>query len=306
MHYCIYELTIYFHKKGVTKILKMLWEKIKTILELIKIEHSIFALPYAYAGAFFAEHRVPSFNKLFWITLAMISARTTGMLFNRLIDRFIDAKNSRTCQRIFLFTKITPFQVKIIIVISIFLLLFSAFKLNLLCFYLCPLSIILLWSYSYFKRFSSLSHIFLGIVESCAPIGGWIAITGKFALPPFILGSVIIFWIAGMDIIYSTLDYEFDKKNFLFSLPAKLGIKKSLKISGLFHFFCLFLLGLFIYLLDLKIFKISLFFIAGLLIYEHFLARKQKIESINKSFFAINAFISMIIFLFSLLEVIEK
>lgn len=281
-------------------------KKIKNILKLIKIEHSIFALPYAYAGAFFAQHKIPSFNKLFWITLAMISARTIGMLFNRLIDRFIDAKNPRTCKRIILFEKFTIFQIKIMIIVFIFLLFFSAFKLNFLCFCLCPLSIILLFIYSYLKRFTSFSHLFLGIVESCAPIGGWIAITGKFTLPPFVLGGVIFFWIAGMDIIYSTLDYEFDKKNSLFSFPVKLGIENSLKISYLFHFFCLCLLVWFIYLLDLKIFKISLLPIAILLIYEHFLAKKQNIESINKSFFVINAFISIIIFLFSLIEVIAK
>ena len=202
----------------------------KTFGRLILIEQTLFALPFAYLGILFAG-RAPLVTWI-WVTIALAAARTAGMSFNRIIDVDIDAKNPRTKDRLLPQGKVSKLSVWIIAVASSLVLIGSSFMLNRLCFYLSFAAVILLFTYSYFKRFSSSSHFYLGFVEAAAPVGGYLAVTGAFDILPFILGIVIMTWIAGLDIVYALQDMEFDKSEKLYSLPSSIGKNKSLFISA--------------------------------------------------------------------------
>jgi 4-hydroxybenzoate polyprenyltransferase len=194
--------------------------------------------------------------------------------------------------------------VKILIGVSLAGLVLSAAQLNFLCLVLSPLAIVLLWSYSYFKRFSASTHLFLGLVEACAPIGGWLAVSGRWAGEPFLLGLAIIFWIAGFDIIYSLLDYDFDRHNHLFSFAVKFGPQQALNYSFLFHLLTFFFLFMFALVLELSwIFKLGVILIGLLLVVEQYLARQQKV---SQAFFTMNCLISLILFSFTLAEVVLR
>ena len=163
-------------------------KKIKTLYDLVRFEHTIFALPFAYLGMVMAVKGVPGFHYWLWVTLAMAGARTAAMGFNRLIDREIDARNPRTANRHLPRKVVSVSSVWVMVIVSLVLLEYSAFQLNQLCVYLSPVVVFLLWGYSYCKRFTWLTHFVLGLVEAAAPIGGWIAVTGSFALPPIYVG----------------------------------------------------------------------------------------------------------------------
>jgi len=203
----------------------------KKISNLIMIEQTLFALPFAYLGVLFADGK----NILTWIlvTIALVAARTAGMSFNRVIDAEIDAKNPRTKDRLIPKGEAKKTDVWIIGTISSLALIGSSYMLNSLCFYLSFAAVFLLFTYSFFKRFSSSSHFYLGFVESAAPIGGYLAVTGEFSIIPFVLGAAILLWIAGLDIVYALLDVKFDKKEGLYSFPSAYGEKKALVASGI-------------------------------------------------------------------------
>ena len=200
---------------------------------LIMVKQTLFALPFALIGVLFAisegtEGSSASFSTWVWVITALVSARAAGMSFNMVIDAVIDAKNPRTKDRIVPAGELKPLTVWIVAATSCFILIFSSYMLNELCYKLSFLAVFLLLTYSYFKRFSSSSHFYLGLVEAAAPIGGYLAVTGEFAFMPFILGFIILSWIAGLDIIYAFQDIKFDQKENLHSLPAKIGEKKAL------------------------------------------------------------------------------
>jgi 4-hydroxybenzoate polyprenyltransferase len=278
---------------------------IKKYLELVKFEHTIFALPFAYLGAILADKNVPSFRFWFWITLAMVGARTAGMSLNRFIDRFQDAKNPRTANRALPKGIIRVSHVWFLAIGSILLLLLSSYKLNLLCLMLSPVAIGLLFLYSYMKRWTAFTHLGLGLVLACAPVGGWIAVKGHFNLAPLILAGAVLFWVAGFDIIYACQDIDYDRKEGLRSIPAALGIGRALWVSRAFHLLTFSLLLIPGFLLGLgKFYWFGLFLVAGLLIYEHSIVSGKDLSRVNESFFVVNGCISMILFLTSLLEVI--
>ena len=188
---------------------------------------------------------------------------------------------------------------------SILLLLLSSYKLNLLCLMLSPVAIGLLFLYSYLKRWTVFTHLGLGLVLACAPVGGWIAVKGHFNLAPLILAGAVLFWVAGFDIIYACQDIDFDRKEGLRSIPAALGIGKALWVSRIFHILTFSLLLILGFLLGLgKFYWLGLFLVAGLLIYEHSIVSGKNLSRVNESFFVVNGCISMILFLTSLLEVI--
>ena len=280
--------------------------KIRAFFRLIKFEHTIFALPFAYMGAVLAQKGVPSAEKWLWITLAMAGARTAAMALNRIFDLKYDAENPRTRNRPLVTGEISKKATWVAALFSLGVLFYSAFQLNLLCLILSPLAVGLLFFYSFTKRFTSLSHLFLGLVQACAPIGGWLAITERFEGGAFLLGAAVVFWLAGFDIIYATLDVEFDKTHGLHSIPSALGMGRALWLSSFFHIltFAFFVaLGL---LLECKTwYWLGCGFTGALLIYEHDLVKPRDLSRVNEAFFTVNGWISVCLFLFTLLETVK-
>jgi 4-hydroxybenzoate polyprenyltransferase len=203
----------------------------KKFSELILIEQTLFTLPFAYLGLLFAGGG--TFMTWVLVTVALAVARTSGMSFNRVIDARIDGVNPRTKDRVLPRGDASPFTVWVIAIVSALILIGSAYLLNRICFYLSFPAVIMLFTYSYFKRFSSSSHFYLGFIEAAAPMGGYLAVSGAFAFTPFLLGFVIMAWIAGLDIIYSLQDKDFDEKAGLHSMPVKVGVQKAIKISAI-------------------------------------------------------------------------
>ncbi|MDA8407994.1 MAG: putative 4-hydroxybenzoate polyprenyltransferase [Deltaproteobacteria bacterium] len=201
----------------------------KKFSSLILFEQTLFALPFAYLGVLFANGR--HFSTWVLVTVAFVAARTAGMSFNRVIDAEIDSRNPRTKHRLVPSGEVKRIEVWLIGLIACLMLVGASFLLNTLCFYLSFPAIILLFTYSYFKRFSSSSHFYLGLVEAVAPIGGYIAVTGKFSLVSILLGVAILLWIAGLDIVYAVQDLDFDRKEGLYSFPSIFGQNASLIVS---------------------------------------------------------------------------
>lgn len=201
----------------------------KKFSSLILFEQTLFALPFAYLGVLFANGR--HFSTWVLVTVAFVAARTAGMSFNRVIDAEIDSRNPRTKHRLVPSGEVKRIEVWLIGLIACLMLVGASFLLNTLCFYLSFPAIVLLFTYSYFKRFSSSSHFYLGLVEAVAPIGGYIAVTGKFSLVSILLGIAILLWIAGLDIVYAVQDLDFDRKEGLYSFPSIFGQNASLIVS---------------------------------------------------------------------------
>ncbi|MFH1097550.1 MAG: UbiA-like polyprenyltransferase [Candidatus Desantisbacteria bacterium] len=283
----------------------MILNKLMSFVELVKFEHTIFALPFAYLGAILACEGIPSLYYWIWITLAMVGARTAGMALNRLIDRYIDAKNPRTQNRALPKGLIPLWQAWLLVCGSFILLLFSAYKLNLLCLILSPFAVALLVIYSWLKRWTWLSHLGLGLVLACAPIGGWMAIQERLDIVPLLLGLGVLFWVAGFDIIYGTQDVDFDRQAGLYSIPQSFGITNALLISRFFHIFTVVAL-LMIGVLD----NLGLYYWFGvitttiLLIYEHRLVSPTDLSRVNQAFFTINGWISVGLFGFTVADVV--
>ncbi len=278
--------------------------KLRLFLEMIKFSHTIFALPFALASAFMAANGSPSIYQFFWIVTAMVGARTGSMAFNRLVDSNIDAKNPRTKDRHLPRGLISRKTVIFYIILSFSLLVFSAYRLNRLCFYLSPMAIFILMGYSYTKRFTFLSHIVLGLALAGAPLGAWIAIKGEIDLLPVVLSFAVLFWVAGFDILYALQDYEFDRKEGLFSIPVKFGIERSILISRIFHLIMMVLLTYIYFLGNLGIlYPVALLIIAVLLIYEHSLVKKDDLSKLDVAFFNMNGYISVLYFIFIVLDI---
>lgn len=278
--------------------------RIKIFFELVKFEHTIFALPFAYLGAVLAEMKVPDFYYLVWITLAMVGARTSCMALNRLIDRKIDADNPRTQDRALPKGLIKPIHVKILVGISLLLLFFSAYKLNPLCLVLSPVAVLMLVGYSYLKRVTYGCHLVLGAILGCAPVGGWIAINPRICFVPIILGISVLFWASGFDIIYGTLDIEFDKRTNIHSIPARFGLKKALFISRLMHILTIVGLGYTGLLINLGMYYwIGFGLTILLLIYEHSIISPNNLSRVNQAFFTINGTISIVLFFATLIDI---
>lgn len=271
---------------------------------MIKFEHTVFALPFAFIGAILPERGIPSLYKIFFILLAMVGARSAGMSLNRLIDADIDAYNPRTKDRPIQRRLITKGQVFAFIIVNLVLFVFAAYMLNPLAFKLSFVAIALLILYPYTKRFTMGAHFCLGACLSFAPIGGWIAVKGEIELVPILLMVAVICWASGFDILYSLQDLEHDKEYGYFSIPAKLGVKNALIISRFLHF------TMFLLLISVKfIYELGWIYIAGViiigaaLIYEHSLVKVDDLSKVNAAFFNVNGVISVSLFIFTLLDV---
>ena len=259
------------------------------------IEQTFFALPFALIGVLFAGGGTAM--TWFWVIVALAAARTAGMSFNRVIDAKIDAKNPRTSDRPVPKGDVRPAVVWITACISSILLIGASFMLNNLCFYLSFPAVFMLFTYSYFKRFSASSHFYLGLVEAAAPIGGYIAVTGEFTRVPFVLGCIIMAWIAGLDIVYAIQDMEFDVKESLYSMPVRLGKKRALIISTACYLVSI-LAMIYAGLLTHKTvpYWTAVVLVGIIFFYQQILARNKNITWAIKNFFKANIYISPILF----------
>jgi 4-hydroxybenzoate polyprenyltransferase len=282
--------------------------KVRIVLEMIKFEHTIFALPFAYLGAILGKLEIarafPTWAEIGWITLAMVGARSAAMALNRLIDRHIDAKNPRTQGRAIPAGLLSLPFVCGFILLSFFLFFYAAFQLNRLAVQLLPLAVFLLVVYSYSKRGTWACHILLGIAVGFAPLGGWIATTGRIDGIALLLFATVALWIAGFDVIYACQDVEFDRKEGLHSIPARFGISRALQISSLMH------LGTALGLLSLLMLtSLSVWYGVGvlitllLLLVEHRMISAHDLSRLNTSFFTINGSLSLVLFIFTLVDV---
>lgn len=270
---------------------------------MVKFSHSIFALPFAFTSALIAASGIPSARQIFWIVVAMVGARSGAMGLNRIIDRKIDAANPRTAGRELPRGAIGLSETVLFVVVSFGFMLLAAYMLNPLCLKLSPVAIAVLFLYSYTKRFTWASHFVLGLAISASPLGSWMAVKGTFDPAIIPLAAAVIFWLAGFDVLYALQDIEFDSSHGLYSIPKRFGVKESLYLSRSLHAASFFLLvsnGL--------IFSLGAFYWAGMLvaaglfIYEHSLIKENDLSKLDMAFFNMNGYISMTVFLFTLMD----
>ena len=271
--------------------------KISVLLEMIKFKLTIFAMPFAFTGAFLAAGGVPDLVIFLWIIVAMVGARTCAMGFNRLIDWKFDAANPRTADRALPAGEVRVSEAWGLVIISGILFFFACYMLNELTLYLAPCALGLTLFYSLTKRFTSLCHLILGVALAFSPLGGWVAVTGSLTEYPFVLSFGVLFWVAGFDTVYACLDSDFDKKAGLYSLPSRIGSKNAFRLAGLFHVlaFLLFVMTGIETQLNYYYF-IGLLLTAAALFYQHLIVSPNDLSRIQASFFSMNGFISVTIF----------
>jgi 4-hydroxybenzoate polyprenyltransferase len=271
---------------------------VRTTLEMIKIEHTLFALPFAFLGAVLAARGLPSVRQIIWITLAMVGARSTAMAFNRIADKDFDARNPRTKMRAIPAGILSVGFVMAFTMISAGLFLFAAAMLNRLTLILSPIALASVVLYSYTKRWTMLSHLVLGWCLSIAPTGAWIAVRGVIDSPvPLLLSLVVMLWTAGFDVLYACQDYDFDRSEDLYSIPARVGIARSLWISRALQLGAFAALVALYFLTNLGVLAaVGVVATGALLIYQHTLVRAEDLSRLNAAFFTTNAFVSVILF----------
>ena len=266
---------------------------------MIKWEHSIFALPFALSGAMLAAGGFPAWHQLAWIVVAMVSARSAAMAFNRVADAAIDAANPRTQTRALPAGTLTPTFVMTFVVVSCAIFIFAAAQLNHLTLILSPLALAFLLLYSYTKRFTRWSHLVLGFALGIAPAAAWIAVRGSLDPRILLLTAAVTFWVGGFDVLYACQDYEFDRQSNLHSLPRYVGIRSALLIARFFHVAMLLLLIALIITFGLgKLAVVGVVAVALLLAYEHSLVSATDLSKLNAAFFTMNGVISGVFFLF--------
>lgn len=274
------------------------------LLDNIKFEHTIFALPFAYLGMVLAARGLPTWHQFVWITVAMVSARTLAMSLNRLIDRELDARNPRTMHRPLPRGAISARAVFAISVVSFALFELAAWQLNELCFALSPLALIFLVGYHYTKRFTWLCHWILGFTDGIAAAGGWIAVRASFDVIPLVLWFAVTVWIAGFDLIYACQDVEVDRRDGLYSVPARFGIAAALTLARINHALTVLALALASVIAQLGIaFWIGLVVVAILLAYENAIVKPNDLSRLNLAFFNVNGYISVIVFVSALVGI---
>jgi len=276
-----------------------LTHNIRTTLEMIKIEHTLFALPFALLGAVLAAHGLPSVSQIVWIAVAMVGARSTAMAFNRVADKDYDARNPRTKTRAIPSGKLSVVFVLIFTIVGAGTFLLAAAMLNRLTLILSPIALASIMLYSYTKRWTTLSHIVLGWCLAIAPTGAWIAVRGTIDSPaPLLLSLVVMLWTAGFDVLYACQDFDFDRREGLYSIPARFGIARALWISRGLHAGAFAALVLLYFVTNLGLPAIVGVVATGaLLVYQHTLVRANDLSKLNAAFFTTNAFVSVILFL---------
>ena len=278
-------------------------KNIKIIFTDIKIAHTVFALPFAVMSAFLAAEGMPGLGELTWILIAMFGARNGAMAFNRIVDSKLDRLNPRTKDRALPARKSTAKQYWVFLILSSFVFLFSAYMLNSLAFALSPVALVIVFGYSFAKRFTALSHLWLGVAISIAPVGAWVAIREEISIESLVLGAAVVFWLVGFDIIYSCMDVDSDRSNNLHSIPQKFGVRTALRLAFSSH--CMMILSLILLLFIPALGWVYFFGViltAGLLFYEHSLVREDDLLLVNVAFFNINGIISVLLMLFVIVD----
>ncbi len=274
-------------------------QKLGTTLGMIKFEHTLFALPFAFLGAVLAANGLPEWRQILWITAAMVGARSAAMTFNRIVDRDIDAANPRTANRELPSGKLSVGFAWVFLFVSVGVFFLASYSLNWLAFALSPVALISVLGYSYAKRFTAFAHLFLGWALAISPTAAWIAVRGAIdSEVPLLLSLFVLMWTAGFDVLYACQDYEFDKKAGLRSIPARFGIKNSLWIARLFHAQAFIVLLLLFFVTELGWLALAgVLAVAVLMIYQHTLVKPTDLSRMNAAFFTTNAFVSVILFL---------
>jgi 4-hydroxybenzoate polyprenyltransferase len=275
------------------------FRNLKITLEMIKWEHSIFALPFAFCGAMLAAGGLPAWRPMAWIVVAMVSARSAAMAFNRLADTSIDAANPRTSTRALPVGRLTPAFVTTFVLAACGIFVLAASQLNRLTLMLSPLALVVILLYSYTKRFTRWSHLILGFALGIAPAAAWIAVRGSLDPRILLLTAAVTFWVGGFDVIYACQDHDYDRSHGLHSLPRHLGIRNALIIARLFHIVMIGLLVALIVTFGLgKLAFVGVIAVAALLLYEHALVRHDDLSKLNAAFFTMNGVISVVFFAF--------
>jgi 4-hydroxybenzoate polyprenyltransferase len=280
-----------------------LLKDLRTTLEMIKWEHSIFALPFALSGAILAARGIPTLHQLLWIIVAMVAARSAAMSFNRLADASIDAANPRTRTRALPAGHLTAAFVRNFVLLSSVVFIIAAWKLNRLSLMLSPVALGVLLLYSYTKRWTRWSHLVLGVALGIAPAAAWIAVRGSLDPRILLLTAAVTFWVAGFDVLYACQDLDFDRESGLHSIPRYCGIGMALWIARAFHLSMLFLLAVMVWVFGLGAFAVAgVIAVLALLAYEHSLVSERDLSKLNAAFFTMNGIIAVVFFVFLALD----
>ncbi|WP_147804795.1 UbiA-like polyprenyltransferase [Alkalicoccus halolimnae] len=279
--------------------------KIKIILEMIKFEHTVFALPFAFLGAVLGSMLInggwPPLIDWLWITLAMVGARSAAMSLNRVIDAKIDKENPRTAERAIPAGLLSVSETILFIVVSFFVLILAAYQLNMLAVYLLPIAVFFLVFYSYTKRFTWACHLFLGITIGLAPLGGWVAATGTLTWEAMVLFAAVALWTAGFDVIYATQDAEYDKDVKLHSIPSRFGIARALTFARVFHIISFTAMLVLILITPLGwIYLTGTIAVGVIMVYEHSLVSPNDLSKVSVAFFTMNGIISILMLVFTI------
>ena len=276
-----------------------LLHNLRLTLEMIKWEHSVFALPFALCGAMLAANGLPAIHQLAWIIVAMVAARSAAMAFNRLADTSMDAANPRTRTRALPAKELTPQFVSSFVVVSCAIFVIAASQLNRLALLLSPMALAVVLLYSYTKRFTRWSHLVLGLALGIAPAAAWIAVRGTLDPRILLLAAAVTFWVGGFDVLYSCQDYDFDRRVGLHSVPRYCGIARALWIARLFHLLMLLFLVALVFAFGLgKLAVAGIVVVSLLLLYEHSLVSAEDLSRLNAAFFTMNGVISVLFFFF--------
>jgi 4-hydroxybenzoate polyprenyltransferase len=278
--------------------------KIKSLLEMIKFKHTVFALPFAFMGAFLAARGVPSLQVFLWVVVAMVGARTCAMGFNRIVDRRFDAMNPRTADRALPAGSVTLRESWLMVVLSGALFFIACFMLNRLALQMAPFALALTLLYSLTKRFTWLCHVVLGLALAFSPLGGWVAVSGSFEGYPWFLSLAVLFWVAGFDTIYACLDADFDREAGLFSMPAYFGRRRAFHLAVFFHVLAFVFFAATGYVAGLNIYYFAGVVITGCaLFYQHIVVNPTELSRIRLSFFSMNGIISLTLFVATWLSI---
>jgi len=277
----------------------------RLFLSLVKFEHTIFALPFAYIGAFLAVDGVPGGGDLLWITVAMVGARSLAMALNRLIDAGVDARNPRTAGRELPSGALRPWHVVLFSLASLVVFLVAVYQLAPIVRWLWPIPVVAFVIYPYLKRTTWLSHFWLGAVDGLAPVGAWAAITNDLPLEAWLLGAAVAVWVTGFDVLYALFDLEHDREHGLHSIPARFGVGAAFTVARVCHVATVVFLALAGLALEAGVlYWLGVAVVAGLLVYEHSLVSPRDTRRLDAAFFTMNGVISVSFFAFVLADVL--
>ncbi|MGG3282423.1 UbiA-like polyprenyltransferase [Paenibacillus solani] len=288
-----------------------MFKKIGTYLEMIKVEHTLFALPFAFMGAILGSavvfNQLPSWGDIGWIFLAMFGARSAAFGLNRLADRHIDAKNPRTAKRAIPAGLLKPLEVILFIILSFAVFFWATYMLDPFAFRLLPIAIFLLIIYSFTKRFTWLCHLVLGLTTALAPLGGWVAVTGQIDWKAIVFYIALSFWTAGFDIVYACQDEKFDADEKLYSIPSRFGLHKSLWFARGFHVVTAIGFIILFFVTPVGWWYLAGMVIAcGILFYQHYILSPNDMSRLQTAFFTMNSTLSIILFVFTLIDLVVR